>query len=253
MNNREFQSNGQSSGDVSSFEPLSTGLNDLDNEFRVEGVRPGTLIQVISEPNTPANIFLANMMAKRATRYYTLAQHPNQIKHNIGDVPNVKVNKTDITQVSREGLRKRVSEDQLSTIEDMSPADMMLAYLNADPFPNRVTAIIDPINQLESTADPDVYKDVLRTFHAKVANSNGVGIIHSINSAEEPDQRWISSYLSDMILTISKEISDDSVKNTLTIEKIPAQQSLVDNDSQRVYELQPGLDINISSHRNVST
>lgn len=212
---------------------LSLGMDTLDDFFIQGGVQMGSLVHVSSDPDSLGQYVIANMIAQRPAYYYSLARSEQHVKRNISDIQNVDLSSVQIQEVTHE-----------------NPIDSLFGAISNTDFPTGTTVIIDPVNMLENQSY-DQYKSLLQMFEKKMNEKKGLGILHSINSPAEPQNRWLTEYMCDTILGVNTERVSEAIKNFISIKKAYPDQE-IKQDNFRRFELVHDLDIDVTTTRNVS-
>ncbi len=220
-------------GDDLDMDTLTTGLKNLDQVFERKGIRMGSLVTVESEPDSPGDVLVANMVANRPTYYYTLGKSESHIFNNIEAIPNVNVDQITIEQVG-----------------DENPVETLRTVFKQTDFPRGSTIIFDPVNVLEQN-DQVTYRSFLQELEKNVRKADAIGVLHAVKQDTAPETRWLTKYISDTVLEVMHRVSDESIKDYVAVQKVYAGQEII-NDDDRVFELSTSLDLDIASSRNIS-
>jgi hypothetical protein len=215
------------------METLSTGMENLDFAIEHEGIRTGSLVALLADPNSPGDIVAANMVANRPAYYYTLGRSEEHVERNIKNIPNVSLDTTHI-----------------STVDSDNPVETLRGVLENTELPRAATVIIDPVNVIESL-DFDAFKQLVHELQAKIEKKDGVGILYGINPEAESENRWFTMAACDTVFEVIHEQRGESVEDYLTVQKLYPGQELVNNDTRK-FQLDRSLDIDITTSRNIS-
>ena len=221
------------SEDSDGMQTLSTGLENLDHAIENQGIRAGSIVAVVSDPNAPGDIVTANMVANRPAYYYTLGRSEEHVRKNIKDVQNVSLETTHI-----------------SSVDSANPVQTLRGVLENTEFPRAATVIIDPVNVLEEMAFEE-FKQLVRELQSKVNEKDGVGILYGVKAQTDPSNRWFTMSACDTVLQVQHEQRGESVDEYLTVQKLSSGQELVNNDTRK-FQLARSLDIDITTSRNIS-
>lgn len=216
---------------------LSTGLENFDQAFNKGGIRIGTLVGVISDPRSPSETLLGNMIAKRPAFYFTLEKNEAQIKRNIKPIGNVDMGKVEV--ISLHNKREK----------DQNFCDVAKNVINNKSFPKGGTIIFDSVNPLEAE-DKTAYNNFLSELYSVVNDTRSLGILNAIGS-DSRKNRWVTEQLTDTVLELNHTVRDESIIDTLSVEKLYPGQEFTNSDTQ-VFDLTRELEIDIASNRNVS-
>lgn len=215
------------------METLSTGLENFDETLERQGLRMGSLVAILAEPDSPGDILVANMIANRPAYYYSFGRSEKHIRRNIEPLSNVNFQQVHVNAVDSE-----------------TPIETLQKLLDNSDLPRGATVIVDPANALEEQSTQK-YKSLLRTLQKKVEEKDGIGILYGVEADQQPQNRWLTTYTCDTVLEVLHQTSDETVKDYLAVQKLYPGQNLIDED-HRVFELTQSLDIDIATSRNIS-
>lgn len=234
---RETQSGGTGEVAGSEEEFLSTGLENFDQAFRNKGIRIGTIVCIVSDPRSPSETLLSNMIANRPAFYFTTDKGEEQISRNIKHISNVNADKVEIIELNEDvGEHESMCETAISELEDSE-------------IPRGSSIILDSVNAFEEENRSE-YNKLLTKLYSVVNEQGSLGIINAVKS-EHQENRWVSEQIADTVFELNHVVRDETIADQLSVEKLYPGQEFTNEDTQ-VFDLTRGLDIDIASNRNVS-
>lgn len=213
---------------------LSTGIENLDDVIRDQGIREGSIIVVKGEASSRADIFTTNMIAKRPAYYFTLGKDRDTVHTLMTEISNVN---TDYISLQSVDLSQPL-EDLRQRIHD------------ADSFPTGASIIINPANEIEKRK-LSRYRELLDEVREIAKEANGLVIINAIESSDTPQNRWFTEHYADIVFNIKRYTNEEEVSDMLSIQKFHPLQELAE-EGERVFELNWDLDIDIATSRSIS-
>lgn len=215
---------------------LSTGMGNLDDAFRDEGLLPGSVVTVVGQPESLAETVAFNMSAGRPTYYFSSHTLPADVETQVEEAAGVDHN--DLTVVD---------------VADMSVAELReeIADLNID---EPSTVIVDPVNGFEGDSESS-YRQFAREIQSLVADTGSMAVLHAVGRDEDPGARWMTLAMSDYVFRVIHEVGTDGIDDYLALSKVDPRQELVgdgDGGGMRVFNLKRELDVRVGTARNVS-
>jgi KaiC/GvpD/RAD55 family RecA-like ATPase len=183
---------------------LETGIEVLDRKLN-GGIPAGRVIALSASPASQSELFLYEMAAVRPTIYLTTERTVDDVEKYLqrtatdGDAVDVR----------------RISTD----------APLAEARSAAEDLPDGSTFIVDPVRLLEST-DPERYRPFLNDLKARIAEVDGLALLHCLEGRDVPPQRDRTEYLADIIFSLSTEVRGGTLQNDLAIPKFRGGEAL---------------------------
>lgn len=212
---------------------VSTGLDNLDEAITQKGIRAGSLLALVGAPDSVSEVVAANMISNRPAYYYSLGKSEAHIERNIEFIDNVNLDHVHLVSLPTD-----------------NPVNAFINALQEAEIPRGATVVVDPVNMIENM-DTGTYREVLRTLEETVREVHGIGLLHTVSSNNEPDNRWFTKYYCDTVFEVMHRSDDEMVEDYLQIQKLYPGQSLADDDA-RVFELQHDLNMDVATSRNIS-
>jgi hypothetical protein len=214
-------------------EYLSTGLDNLDNAFREDGLPPGTLVTLLASPHSVGDFLTYNMAGGRPTYYVAGSRGEETITDLVTRAGGITENELEVFSVPTETPLNKTAEF-VSGVETNRPP----------------TVIVEPANALEP-APTMRYRQFLRILRTQVRRTNGLGVMLCLEDDTNPESRSLSVHMSDTVLRLIHNSTTDGVDDYLSVEKTHPDQRLVDQE-MRVFQAKQELDMDVETVRNIT-
>jgi hypothetical protein len=181
---------------------LSTGIRDIDTKLG-GGFRPGSVVALVTAPNTPSYAVLQELMRQRRTLYVSTLR-PASVVEN--DLPSGVDSTTD---VSLEEVGKASTQNLMlheltgseihaaKTTEQDRLFDDVYETVSGIDEPHNV--IVDPMNPLERNSCRADYKQLLSRIAAQLHDSESVGLFHCTTLGDPPAFRETTLTVADVV------------------------------------------------------
>lgn len=170
-------------------ERLSTGAPDLDDNLD-GGIVPGSLVTLRADPASQAELFLYRAAVPRDALYLTTARSPGSVTDTLDALP-FDTGTVDVRAVDPDHGIQAIT-DELSQVPDTK------------------TVIIDKVDVLEREARAR-YRSFLNDLRDLLSQADGVAYLHATTGSESPKCRDSTEYLSDVILDVELQITDEVI------------------------------------------
>lgn len=185
---------------------VSTGVRALDRELG-GGIPSGSLVTLLAEPASQAELFLASFAAEHDTAYLSSERAP-----------------TTVTA----GLRShRGPYDDLVVTQLDHDAPVVDAIDHVDQIPENGLFVVDPVETLER-ASAGQYRAFLDSLRTALAQTDSVAVLHALKHDSTPSQRHRTEYASDLLLDLETDTSDDAVESRLYVPKFRGGRALTE-------------------------
>jgi len=188
-------------------EPYSTGIAPIDREIG-GGIPPGTMVALLADPASQAELFLHEFAARQDTLYLSAERGA-----------------TAVTNALREGNRD--CEDVAVVALD-SDAPVVDAVQQVERLPEGAVVVVDPVGPLER-ADPGRFRTFLSTLRSQLAGTDGVAVLYGLKHDAAPDQRHRTAYAADLVFDLVTDADGDTVENHLLVPKFRGGRALTDS------------------------
>jgi KaiC/GvpD/RAD55 family RecA-like ATPase len=175
-------------------ETLETGIEVLDRKLD-GGIPAGRVVVLSASPASQSELFLYEMAAIRPTVYLTTERT--------------------VADVDKYLKRTAIDADEVDIRRIGSEAPLSEARAAIEELPDRATVIVDPIRLLEST-DSERYRAFVNDLKARIAEVDGLALLHCLEGRDVPPQRDRTEYLADIIFSLSTEIRGGTLQNDLS-------------------------------------
>lgn len=185
---------------------VSTGIRALDRELG-GGIPSGSLVTLLADPASQAELFLADFAAEQDTLYLSSERAP-----------------TTVTS----GLRsQRGPYDDLTVTQLDHDAPVIDAIEHLDRIPENGLFVVDPVEALER-ASPGQFRTFLESLRSSLAQTDSVAVLHALKHDSTPPQRHRTEYASDLLLDLETDTSGDAVESRLYVPKFRGGRALTE-------------------------
>lgn len=177
---------------------LQTGIEDLDRKLN-GGLPAGSITAIEAPPDSQAHLFFHELTTQRGTIWITFARREAAIDASLEETP----------APSGDCTVRRVSDD-----EPMADVTKLLTAV-----PDRSNILMEPMDVVESKADPDEYRAFLNDLQAHVLERDSIAVLLCPKMDDEPSLRTTTKYYADVVFELKTRVSGDSIENFLLVAK----------------------------------
>ncbi|AUG46360.1 transcriptional regulator [Haloarcula taiwanensis] len=182
------------------------GVRALDRKLN-GGIPTGSLVTLLAEPASQAELFLSEFVARQETVYLSGEQAP-----------------TTVTSALR-SRRETYDDLAVSQLDREAPVSDALAH--AEELTDGALLVIDPVEPLER-ADTGEYRAFLETLQARLTQTGSIAVLYALKHGRTPSQRHRTEYTSDIVLDLETKRRDDAIENRLYIPKFRGGRALTE-------------------------
>lgn len=181
---------------------LSTGLDALDRKLD-GGFTEGSMIALVTPPDTPSYALLQQLMQERPSTVITTLRSASAVETNLEHLmgENVPLSVAEVGNATEESSllhsfsgssvysaetneRERVLDEVFDIIQSIEGCQNL---------------IIDPMNPLERSESREAYQRLLQKSAAALSETNSIGIFHCISSESPPELRETTMTMVDTV------------------------------------------------------
>jgi len=171
---------------------LQTGIQALDRQLD-GGFPGGTLIALVTPPDSPSSRILHQLMKQRPTTYLTTLRPTADLETQLMGLGNGTLD-VDIKEVGEvngknEMLHQLSESDIYSANITEQERKLDEVYEIIDSVTENQNVIIDPMNPLECSGQKVAYQRFLRMTASKLRDVNGLGVFHCLSKGDPPALR----------------------------------------------------------------
>jgi KaiC/GvpD/RAD55 family RecA-like ATPase len=185
---------------------FETGVRALDRKLD-GGIPAGSLVTLLAEPASQAELFLSAFVARQETVYLSGEQAP-----------------TAITSTLR-SHRETYDDLAVSQLDRNAPVSDALTHIEG--LTDESLLVIDPVGPLER-ADTGEFRACLETLQATLAQTDSVAVLYALKYDTAPAQRHRTEYTSDIVFDLETTRSDDAIENRLFVPKFRGGRALTE-------------------------
>ncbi|NLV07636.1 transcriptional regulator [Haloarcula rubripromontorii] len=182
------------------------GVRALDRQLN-GGLPTGSLVTLLAEPASQAELFLSEFVARQETVYLSGEQAPTTIASAL------------------RSQRETYDDLAVSQLDREAPVSDALAHVKG--LTEGSLLVVDPVEPLER-ADTGEFRAFLETLQARLTQTNSVAVLHALKHDATPSQRHRTEYTSDIVLDLETERRDDAIENRLYIPKFRGGRALTE-------------------------
>ncbi len=204
---------------------LDTGITALDRELE-GGIPSGSIVALVAEPASQAELFLYELTAARGTLYLTLDRTSDAVANSIRNAP---------TSTGEPKVRDVTGDAPLDNASKLTAA-----------LPESSNLIVDPIDVLERR-EPARYRNFLNELQNHIYNTEGLAVLHCLDGREVSKLRDTTEHMADVIFKLETKLKGDRIENRLAVPKFRGGRALSD-----VVKLDLAASIDIDTSRDIA-
>ncbi|WP_336338261.1 RAD55 family ATPase [Haloarcula brevis] len=185
---------------------FETGVRALDRKLD-GGIPAGSLVTLLADPASQAELFLSGFAARQATVYLSGEQAP-----------------TAVTSALRS---QRGTYDDLSVSQLNREAPVSDALGHVESLGSESLLVVDPVGPLER-ADAGEFRAFLETLQARLAQTDSVAVLYALKHDAAPAQRHRTEYTSDVVFDLETTRAEDVIENRLFVPKFRGGRALTE-------------------------
>ncbi|MDT3437081.1 transcriptional regulator [Haloarcula sp. 1CSR25-25] len=185
---------------------FETGIRALDRKLD-GGIPAGSLVTLLAEPASQAELFLSRFVARQATVYLSGEQAP-----------------TTVTSALRS---QRVAYDELAVSQLDREAPVSDALAHVEGLTAESLLVVDPVEPIER-ADAGEFRTFLETLQARLAQTDSVAVLYALKHDATPSQRHRTEYTSDIVFDLETTRGEDAIENRLFVPKFRGGRALTE-------------------------
>jgi len=206
-------------------ERLRTGIDVLDRKLD-GGIPPGSIVALVAQPASQAELFLYELTATRGTLY-------------------ISVDRTgDFVSTSIESAETRTGDPSVRDVGGEAPLDDAAKLIST--LPQDSNLIIDPVDVLERQ-EPSRYRNFLNGLQNQIYNTGSLAVLHCLDGNTVPSLRDTTEHMADVVFLLDTTVKGDRIENHLAVPKFRGGQALSD-----VIKLELSDEVDIDTSRDIA-
>ena len=185
---------------------FETGVRALDRKLD-GGIPAGSLVTLLAEPASQAELFLSRFVARQATVYLSGEQAPTTVTSALR---------------SQRGAYDELAVSQLDREAPVSDALAHVEGLTAESL-----LVVDPVEPIER-ADAGEFRAFLETLQARLTQTDSVAVLYALKHDATPSQRHRTEYTSDIVFDLETTRGEDAIENRLFVPKFRGGRALTE-------------------------
>jgi len=185
---------------------FETGVRALDRKLD-GGIPAGSLVTLLAEPASQAELFLSEFVARQATVYLSGEQAPTTVTSALRSQRGA-YDELAVSQLDREAP----VSDALAHVEDLTAESLL---------------VVDPVEPIER-ADAGEFRAFLETLQARLAQTDSVAVLYALKHDATPSQRHRTEYTSDIVFDLETTRGEDAIENRLFVPKFRGGRALTE-------------------------
>ena len=204
---------------------LDTGIAALDRQLE-GGIPSGSIVALVAEPASQAELFLYELTAARGTLYLTLDRTSDAVASSIRNAPT------------------RTGDPTVRDVTGDAPLDNAAKLVAA--LQESSNLIVDPIDVLERR-EPARYRNFLNELQNHIYNTGGLAVLHCLEGRDVPHLRDTTEHMADVVFKLETRLKGDRIENRLAVPKFRGGRALSD-----VVKLDLTASIDIDTSRDIA-
>lgn len=206
-------------------ERLETGIEVLDRKLE-GGIPAGSIVALIAEPASQAELFLYELTATRGTLYLSLDRTDAAVSNSVERAPT------------------RTGEPTVRDVAGEAPLDNAAKLVSA--LPESSNLIVDPLDVLERQ-EPPRFRNFMNELQNHIYNTNSLALLHCLAGHDIPPMRDTTEHMADIVFQLRTEVNGDRVENHLAVPKFRGGRALSD-----IIKLELAEEVAIDTSRDIA-
>lgn len=206
-------------------ERLRTGIDVLDRKLD-GGIPAGSIVTLVAEPASQAELFLYELTATRGTLYLSLDRTRDTVATSIETAPT------------------RTGDPTVRDVGGDAPLDNATKLVSA--LPESSNLIMDPLNVLERQ-EPPRFRNFMNDLQNHIYNTGSMAMLHCLNGVDVPPLRDTTVHMADVVFELETERNGERIENLLAVPKFRGGRALSD-----VIKLELTEDVSIDTSRDIA-
>ncbi|GAA0674989.1 RAD55 family ATPase [Natronoarchaeum mannanilyticum] len=185
-----------------------TGIDLLDRQLG-GGIPAGSVVALTAPPASQSELLLYELVGRRRTLYLSAERTADDVRSVLDEQASDAADRaSDADGPAAEWhVRETRGDDQIDRATRLlrSIADGALV-------------IVDPVDALERS-DRRRYRRFLAELRDEMESTGGVAVLHCLDGRESPPLRDVTEYMADVVLDLSTEVQQETVRTRLRVPK----------------------------------
>ena len=163
------------------------------------GLPAGSVVALVAEPASQAELFLYELTATRGTLWLSLNRTAEAVSDSIDRAPT------------------RTGDPTVRHVSGEAPLDNAAKLVSA--LPETSNLIVDPLDVLEKQEPPSRYRAFMNDLQNHCFNTNSLAVLHCLSGRSVPPERDTTEHFADVVFKLRTNDAGDEVENRLAIPK----------------------------------
>jgi len=188
-----------------------TGIDLLDRQLG-GGIPAGSVVALTAPPASQSELLLYELVGRRRTLYLSAERTADDVRSVLDEQASDAAGRASDADGPAGGaaewhVRETRGDDQIDRATRLlrSIADGALV-------------IVDPVDALERS-DRRRYRRFLAELRDEMESTGGVAVLHCLDGRESPPLRDVTEYMADVVLDLSTEVQQETVRTRLRVPK----------------------------------
>jgi KaiC/GvpD/RAD55 family RecA-like ATPase len=204
---------------------LRTGIEVLDRKLD-GGIPAGSIVALVADPASQAELFLYELTATRGTLYISLDRTGDAVTNSIDRSP------------------ANTGDPTVRDVAGEAPLDNAAKLVSA--LPEASNLIIDPLNVLEQQ-EPARFRNFMNELQNHIYNTSSLALLHCLDGHRVPPLRDTTTHMADIVFDLKTIESGDSIENRLAVPKFRGGRALND-----IIKLELSEEVAIDTSRDIA-
>lgn len=202
---------------------LSSGNDVLDRKLG-GGVRPGSLLAIRAPPASQSEALLFTLMERYSTLFISAIRRESVVQRDIEQLWESQADVEVASIVSEANLdaelvKEITGGESLTTGLTGKSTILEETYELIRAVDSQKNIVLDSVTPLERSGEGKKYQTVLNELKATVIDAGGLGVLHCMDTDDQPPLRERTLAIADIIWTVRPIVKSNEQKYQLEVSK----------------------------------
>lgn len=202
---------------------LSSGNDVLDRKLG-GGIRPGSLLAVRAPPASQSEALLFTLMERYSTLFISAIRRESVVQRDIEQLWESQADVEVASIVSEANLdaelvKEITGGESLTTGLTGKSTILEETYELIGSVDSQKNIVLDSVTPLERSGEGKKYQTVLNELKATVIDAGGLGVLHCMDTDDQPPLRERTLAIADIIWTVRPIVKSNEQKYQLEVSK----------------------------------
>jgi archaellum biogenesis ATPase FlaH len=202
---------------------VSSGNDVLDRKLG-GGIRPGSLLAIRAPPASQSEVLLYTLMEEHSTLFISAIRRESAVRHDLERIIEPKAD-VDVTSIVSEAnldgelVKEITGGESLTSGLTNKSTTLEETYELIQSADSQRNVVLDSVTPLERSGEGKKYQTVLNELKARVIETGGLGVLHCMDTDDQPPLRERTLAIADIIWTVEPIVKSNEQKYQLEVSK----------------------------------